>query len=512
MRRYRQYTLITLIIFISASSVWQANGQTDRAELYESLRRFNNIVNLVGKRYVQDVDPASLIDNALKAMLSSLDPYSVYMDKKAYDRLMVRTKGNYGGLGMLIGMVEGWVTVISPFEGTPAWKAGLKPGDRVTKIDGASTKGITVDEASNKMRGTPGTEVTITIVREGVTEPIEYMLERADIKIDPIPYHGILDKNIGYIKLSNFSEDATIELSKALKDLKKRGAHKFILDLRNNAGGLLSEAVKVADNFLDKNQLIVSTKGRLPYANKEFLAASKSKYGKYPLIVLVNRGSASASEIVAGAIQDWDKGLILGDTTFGKGLVQTLIPFRDSTALKLTTARYYTPSGRCIDKTDTTQFLLRNPTLGGEYYTLGDLKREMRGAGSIIPDMILPSPEKIAPLVVKITAKGLFMEYASKYVGEHQDNEKDFEIQAKDLDDFKAFLESKEFEFEEDGFDEAKGAISRMIKESVAENLWGMRERNELSLKYDPWVNEAMQILGTASSLSDLFALLEESK
>jgi len=169
MRRYRQYTLITLIIFISASSVWQANGQTDRAELYESLRRFNNIVNLVGKRYVQDVDPASLIDNALKAMLSSLDPYSVYMDKKAYDRLMVRTKGNYGGLGMLIGMVEGWVTVISPFEGTPAWKAGLKPGDRVTKIDGTSMKGITVDEASNKMRGIPGTEVTITIVREGIT-------------------------------------------------------------------------------------------------------------------------------------------------------------------------------------------------------------------------------------------------------------------------------------------------------------------------------------------------------
>jgi len=301
-------------------------------------------------------------------------------------------------------------------------------------------------------------------------------------------------------------------LSKALKDLKKRGARKFILDLRNNAGGLLAEAVKVADNFLNKNQLIVSTKGRLPYANKEFLAASKSKYGKYPLIVLVNRGSASASEIVAGAIQDWDKGLILGDTTFGKGLVQTLIPFRDSTALKLTTARYYTPSGRCIDKTDTTQFLLRNPTLGEEYYTLGDLKREMRGAGSIIPDMILPSPEKAAPLVVKITAKGLFMEYASKYVGEHQHNEKDFEIQAKDLDDFKSFLESKEFEFEEDKFDEAKENISRMIKENVAENLWGMRERTELSLKYDPWIKEALHILGTASSLSDLFVLLEESK
>jgi len=495
-----------------ASSAWQANGDTDREKLYESLRRFNNILNIVEKRYVQDVDPASLIDNALKGMLSSLDPYSVYLDKQAYDRLMIRTKGNYGGLGMIIGMVEGWITVISPFEDTPAWKAGLKPGDRVIKIDGVSTKGISVEEASTKMRGKPGTKVTITIVREGVAEPIDYTLERAKIKLNPIPYYGILDKNIGYIKLSNFSEDASTKLSKTLKDLTKRGARKFILDLRNNAGGLLSEAVKVADNFLDKNQLIVSTRGRLPYANKEFHAVSKPKYGKYPLIVLVNKYSASASEIVAGAIQDWDRGLILGDTTFGKGLVQTLVPFKDSTALKLTTARYYTPSGRCIDKTDTIRFVLRNPTLGQEYHTLGEFKREIRGTGSIIPDMILLSPEKVTPLVMKISREGLFMEYASKYVGEHKNIEKEFEIQATDLDDFKVFLESKEFEFDEDKFDEAKEIISRMISESVAENLWGIWGRTELSLKYDPWIKEAIQILEAASSISDLFALLEENK
>jgi len=402
-------------------------------------------------------------------------------------------------------VVDAWVTAIAPFEGTPAWKAGLKPGDRIIKIDGVSTKGITLEEAVSKMRGTPGTTVTITIAREGVNEPIDLTIERAMIKVEPIPYFGLIEKDIGYVRISSFSPGVGKNLTKVLEELDRMGAKKLILDLRGNPGGYLNEAVNVADNFIDKGRLIVSELGQTSGANRKFYAEENMTVGELPLIVLVNRGSASASEIVAGAVQDWDRGLVVGDTTFGKGLVQTLIPLDEGTALKLTIARYYTPSGRCIDKTDTVRYMLKNPTLAQEYQTLGKFERKINSTGSIVPDIVLEYRET-PKLLREIARKGLFMQYASKYVNEHEAIKEDFKMKETDLNEFKAFVEENGIEAEEKEFNESKNLITEVLEMSIVENVWGIKGRYKVLIDYDPWIKEAKNMLETASSTDQLFA------
>jgi len=508
MKKYRKYAIVALIILLPIISL-QVMGANEpqKQTLYQSLRHFNDILRIIDNRYAQDVDPVELVNKAIRGMLSSLDPYSVYMDERIHKEFMIRTTGAYGGLGFEVGMVDGWVTVISPFEGTPAWSAGLKPGDKVINIEGVSTKGISLDEAVSKMRGDPGTKVTITIAREGVEEPIDLTIERAKIKVESIPHFGLIDKDIGYIRISSFSPGVGKSLTEVLKELDEMGAKKLILDLRGNPGGYLNEAVNVADNFIDKGHLIVSELGQTSSANRKFYARRAMTVGEFPLIVLVNRGSASASEIVAGAVQDWDRGLVVGDTTFGKGLVQTLIPLDEGSALKLTIARYYTPSGRCIDKTDTLRFMLKNPTLTQEYQTSGKFKRPIRSAGAIVPDIVLEY-QKTPQLLREIARKGLFMQYASKYVSEHKDIREDFKIEELDLKEFRAFIEDKGIEIEEEELNEAKSMLTEVLELSIAENVWGIKGRYKILLDYDPWVKEAKNILETASSVDQLFVTL----
>jgi len=512
MKKYRKYIVVALMVLMPIISL-QVMGANEpqKQTLYQSLRRFNDILRIVDHRYAQDVDPVELVNKAIRGMLSSLDPYSVYLDEKTHKEFMIRTTGKYGGLGFEVGKVDGWVTVIAPFEGTPAWRAGLKPGDRVIKIDGVSTKGITLEEAVSKMRGIPGTEVTITIAREGVGEPMDLTIERAKIKVEPIPYFGLINKDIGYVKIASFSPGVGKNLTKVLKELDGMGAKKLILDLRSNPGGYLNEAVNVADNFIDKGRLIVSELGQTPSANRKFYAKKGMTVGEFPLIVLVNRGSASASEIVAGAVQDWDRGLVVGDTTFGKGLVQTIVPLDEGAALKLTIARYYTPSGRCIDRTDTLRFMLKNPTLAQEYQTSGKFKRKIESTGSIVPDIVLEY-RQTPHLLREIAQKGLFMQYASKYVSEHKALSEDFKIEEADLQDLKAFVEDKGVEIKEEEFDESKSMVTEVLEISIAENVWGIKGRYKVLLDYDPWIKEAKTILEAASSVDQLFATLSESE
>ncbi len=315
---------------------------------YQKLRIFTDVLQKVQENYVEEVDIDKLIYGAIEGMLATLDPHSNFLSPDVYKELQVETKGRFGGLGIEITIRDGILTIVSPIEDTPAYRAGLKAKDKITKIDGESTKNMTLFEAVKRMRGKPGTSVTLTIVREGVQKPMEVTIVRDIIKIVSIKSR-LLDEHYGYVRLIQFQENTSKELDKALADLEsvKGGLKGLILDLRNNPGGLLDQAVAVADRFLESGR-IVYTDARISTQKMEFNAHPKKQLHDYPMVVLVNSGSASASEIVAGALQDHRRAIILGTTTFGKGSVQTVIPLDDGSGLKLTTAQYFTPSGRSI--------------------------------------------------------------------------------------------------------------------------------------------------------------------
>jgi len=316
-------------------------------ETYKNLEVFSNVLSIIQQNYVEEIDVQEVIEGAIKGMLNSLDPHSSFMKPEDFKELQVETKGSFSGIGIEITIKDGILTVVSPIEGTPAFKKGIKAGDLIIKIEGESTKDMSLMEAVKKLRGIKGTEVTISIHREGWPELKEITMIR-----DVIPLHSVraktLEPGYGYIRITNFQTKTTADLKKALEELTSAGEIKgLVLDLRNNPGGLLDQSVKVADLFI-KEGVIVSTKGRLKDQNMEFTAHSRGKVYTLPLVVLVNGGSASASEIVAGALQDHKRALILGTQTFGKGSVQTIIPMNDGAGLRLTTARYYTPNGTSI--------------------------------------------------------------------------------------------------------------------------------------------------------------------
>jgi len=319
------------------------------AQLYDNLELFATVVDLVQREYVDDVKPKDLIYGALEGMLASLDPYSQFLDPETYQELKVETEGEFGGIGIVIAIKDGILTIVSPLEDTPGYKAGLEAGDRIVKINGESTKGITLMEAVKKLRGKPGTEVILTVLREKEHRLIDFKIVRDVIKIKSIKEAKVLEDNIGYIKLMEFQENTTSDFKKALKELDAEGIEGLILDLRNNPGGLLDVAVDVTSEFLPQGKLIVYTKGRSEKQNMEF----KSKGGSFlekPVIVLINKGTASGAEILSGALQDNNRAVIIGQSSFGKASVQTIIPMKDGSALRLTTAHYYTPGGNLISE------------------------------------------------------------------------------------------------------------------------------------------------------------------
>ncbi len=340
-----------------------APAQTQTTGLpIQDLRTFAEVFNAIKQGYVEPVEDKKLINNAISGMVSNLDPHSTYLDAEAFKELQVGTHGEFGGLGIEVGMEDGFVKVIAPIEDTPAARAGLKSGDLIVKIDDTSVKGLTLNEAVKKLRGKPKTQVTLTIARKGMTKPLIVTLTREVIKVQSVKFK-MIEPGFGYIRITQFQENTTAALANAVRQLYKDGPLKgLILDLRNDPGGLLNGAVGVSAVFLPPNELVVSTDGRAPDAkNKLYAKPEDYQTGRedelrnlpagiktVPMIVLVNGGSASASEIVAGALQDYKRATILGTQTFGKGSVQTVLPLPGNTAIKLTTARYYTPKGRSI--------------------------------------------------------------------------------------------------------------------------------------------------------------------
>ncbi len=346
--------IIILTVSFSVALVFGAQKAVKEKEvqkkddIYKQLEVFSDVISIVRSDYVEDVGSKELIYGALKGMIHSLDKYSEFMDPETYAEMKVETEGEFGGIGIEIAIKDELLTVIAPIEDTPAYKAGLKAGDRIVKIDAEITRGITLLEAVKKLRGKPGTQVSVTILREDAGKLLDFTITRDMIKVKSIREAKILEDKIGYIRLGVFQERSAKDLEDALAELEKQGLDSLILDLRNNPGGLLNVAVDVASKFLSPGKLVVYTKGRIKQQEMEFKARNKEPKAEYPLVILVDKGSASGSEIVAGAIQDHKRGIILGTKTFGKGSVQTVIPLSDGSAIRLTTSKYFTPNGRTI--------------------------------------------------------------------------------------------------------------------------------------------------------------------
>jgi carboxyl-terminal processing protease len=344
------FNMILISLFVGGALFLNGSGgevKADTDAVYENIDVFTEVLRQIEKNYVESQDPKELIYGAIRGMVRSLDAHSSFLTREEHQDLMMETRGSFSGVGIEITIKDNILTVVSPIEGTPAYKAGIKAGDKIIKIEEKSTQDMTMMDAVKSIRGKKGTKVKLTIMREGEEKPLEFSITRDVIPLKSVRHYQ-LTPEIGYIRISNFRSNTTEDLESSLGKLEKDGTLKgLILDLRNNPGGLLNQAVEVSDLFLDSG-VIVSTKGRNSSQNAEATAHRNDKPRAYPIVVLVNGGSASAAEIVAGALQDNKKALILGTRTFGKGSVQTILPLSDGSGLRLTTARYYTPSGKSI--------------------------------------------------------------------------------------------------------------------------------------------------------------------
>ncbi len=415
---------------LTTSPLAASDKKDPPGDFYNEVSRLNKVLSEVNRKYVEDVNPTELTDAALNGIRNILDPHTTVFSPKDYESLKVSMEGKFGGVGITISLRDNILTVISPLSGTPAFRLGIRAGDRIRKIDGKDTKGLSLDEAVNKLRGKIGTDVTVSIEREGVPDLMDFTITRAEIIVHAVPYYGMVTKDIGYIKLATFSDKTTSDVENALKILQKRGMKKIILDMRYNPGGLLNQAIEISELFLKQGNLIVSTRGR---TQKTESHARKNGIVKpeVPMVVLLNQGSASAAEIVSGALQDWDRALIIGKTSFGKGSVQTIFPLdNQGNALKLTTAFYYLPFGRCINKPENGIKGLK--LLEEEYADEGDGKadstkkdtakvdtfythngRMMFGSGGISPDVEVElSP---MPWVVQVQERmAMYFKFAVK--------------------------------------------------------------------------------------------------
>jgi carboxyl-terminal processing protease len=511
--------------------------KADSDNFYEDVQRFDRVFTKVHQNYVEGIESKKLVDNAIEGMLSILDPHSNYFEKKQFDELMIQTEGKFGGLGIQIAIRDKVLTVMTPIPGTPAERAGIQSGDQILKINGKSTEGITIDEAVSKLRGAPDTEVGITIRRRGEPKDLDYKITRAIIRIKSVPYTGVFGDGIGYFSLKTFSQDAGSEVEKALRELLKHNIKGMIFDLRYNPGGLLPEAIEVAEKFLPKKSLVVYTRGRVPGQNHEYFAGSNPVLPPdIPLIVLVNNGSASASEIVSGAIQDWDRGLIVGDTTFGKGSVQSILPIDEVNHLKLTTAFYYTPSGRCINKPengirgknkkseddeeegagkDSTAKAADTSKTSGKDTTTYRTKnmRIVHGGGGIIPDTIVQW--KMPDLAIRtLFLKDVFFSFANyeypRLAARHLKADEKFTVSDQVMKDYGHFTDSIGFKYQSYAqlvFDEFKNRAG--IADSSKDTAKKGADSSAYSLVKKPeWTKEEAGVLKKVSQ--QMAAILAE--
>jgi carboxyl-terminal processing protease len=477
----------------------------------ESLEKYSSLLSLIEANYYSRVDPEQLVFSSIRGVLETLDPHSYFLDPDSFSRMREEYTGKYYGLGIQIQKQEDNLVVISPLEGSPASRLGIQPGDIISHINGESTKPISSFEAMQKLRGPKGTRVTITLVREGLEAPFDLTIERAEIPLRSVPYAFMITRNVGWIFIRNFAETTTEELEEKMLKLIGQGMKSLILDLRNNTGGPFFQSIEITDLFLPKGSVIVSIKGRNKNYNREFKAQRDGQYEHIPLVVLINRGSASASEIVSGAIMDNDRGFIVGEDSWGKGLVQTVFPLGENLALALSTAKYYTPSGRSIqrDYAHIEDYILYKKAPEDEREVRYTAKgRKVLGQGGISPDFVVAPGRKLFTL--ELMNKGAFFSYARKFAGRQTplaenafpgDKEKEtaIVIDLRLVEDFKAFLRSNKIAFSEERFQEAEEEIKRELEREIYSSLWGIEAGVRVYQKSDPAVLKALEVISEAS-------------
>lgn len=452
--------LLFVLLFSPLLSLSQE--KQNNFEISKSLDIYNNVLKYLNMNYVDEINPAELNEIAINAMLKELDPYTVFIPESEIEDVRLMTMGEYGGIGSVIQFYDGNVHISEPYENFPAHKAGLIPGDAIMEVNGVDTEDKTVSEVSELLKGTPGSPLTLKIKREGEKDYLVKTLKREKIKIDNIPYSTVLDGGIGYIILSQFTKDAAKELKDTFLKMKAENELKgLIIDLRGNGGGLLNEAVDIVNIFTPKNKLVVYTKGKTSEQNRNYFTKNEPEDTEIPLVVLVNEASASASEIVAGSIQDFDRGVIVGQRTFGKGLVQNILPMTYNTQMKVTVSKYYIPSKRCIQEIDYSKkskndTISKNDTLGPVFRTANG--RKVYEGHGIQPDVKIES-DLLSTVTAHLYADNLIFKFANKFYRENKSiaSPETFEITDEIYDDFVKFVGEQEFSYvseSEKDFDE----------------------------------------------------------
>ena len=527
----RHLVLAALLVALFGAGFLAGRSPATGTASPRNLDTFTEVLGKVEKNYVDPVPEDQLVDGAIAGMMRRLDPFSQYLDKSDYSDLKTLTEGQFGGLGIVISIRDNYPTVISPVEGTPAYSLGIQSGDVILKIDGQSTRGFSSEDAVRKLRGPEGTPVTITIARDE-DPPRDVRIVRETIHVKSVPYAFQVAPGIGYLRLSSFSETTGDEVREAIEKLDRAGARSLVLDLRDNPGGLLNQAVDVVENFVPKGSLVVFTKGRAPGANSKIFAETSRAHDERPLVVLVNGGSASAAEIVAGAIQDLDRGLVVGTTSFGKGSVQTLIALHDrNTALKLTTAKYYTPSGRSIhrdawnrlahdgtDAADEDAFEEgADSTFGGAappdsakrpvFHTRSG--RVVYGGGGITPDQVV-KPDTLLPVAREVERKALYFSYATRYAAKHRGEAPPSAVSAAMWGEFQALLTHEKVPFTPAQLAGERPDLERGMRRELARRMGGPRGDEaafKVAIEDDPQLARAVDLLRRAKSPNELVNL-----
>ena len=539
-QRWGLIVLVAVISFVTGGWLLQ-RGVASGGNVYQQARLFDDVLGHVNAYYVDSIGETDLYDRATRGMLEQLkDPYSVLLTGDDYKALTEQTSGNYAGLGIQIDVRDGWITVVAPLPETPAERAGVATGDQIIEVDGRSTEGWKNDEAVKALRGAPGSKVTISVRRSGVTDPIKYALVRAQIHIRSVPAGTLFDGGVGYISLNPVAETSAEELQSEIGAMKSKGMKSLILDLRLNPGGLLDQGVKVADLFLDAKQEIVATRGRARGSTKEFYDDARQAWPELPIVVLVNDGTASAAEIIAGALQDHDRAVVVGTPTFGKGLVQTLFPLGEGVALKLTTARWYTPSGRTIQriaKNEEAQAeqaaLEAGDTLPGMpdrehtdsairtrpiFHT--DAGRVVRGGGGIVPDLV------IRPDTLSVGEKE-FAKALGNHVPDYRDVMTSFALEQKQKGTVKAEsftvtpemrqevyqrLRAKGIEMTPQVYEGASGLVTEQLGYEITRYVFGRPAEFRRRAHDDAQMQTALGLLRKAGSPRELLSLATASR
>lgn len=509
-------SIVALVLLFSISHI--SRLRADARDIYEKLQVLTDIIGIVNENYVEDVNWDSTMEGAYRGLLEQLDPHSTYIPAKRLKSVQETFEGEFQGIGIEYDIIDGYITVISPIIGTPADKVGLQSGDKFLKIDNESAYKITRDETKKKLRGKKGTKVIVNVLRPGIEEPFDVTITRDDIPLYSVSGYFMLDDETAYILLNRFAEKTYKEFSDAMEALKKEGMKSVILDLRYNSGGYMNQAIDILDEFVEAGDTLVYTQGRIRKANRYYIATKKGKYEDVPITVLINRGSASASEIVSGALQDLDRGLIVGETSFGKGLVQNQWSMRDGSAIRVTTAHYFTPSGRLIQrsyKDGVDQYYEDLYTLPDSVFNDSLDKnlhvrpkhttkngRIVYGGGGITPDIIVKRNYDLSKSTMSIFSQDVrvFFKFAQKYGRKHPEYKSDVNTFLYDIKFDKTFIpELHEFaaksikDLKEEELAKDRDYLEMQIKSELAKIWWNNNAYYEARLLGDNQFKKAFQ-------------------